>query len=262
MRRMVVVAAVAVFLVIVFSLPLRYSAGIRTVVAPVLSPLQRSAGVTARNLGAVAEGFGRLFKAAERARELEERVAYLKREVIRLREFELENRELRDLLDFKSLLPVSGVAARVIGRDVHHWYHSIVIDKGTRQGVGKDSPVLSIRGVVGRVVEASSSDSRVLLIVDPDSRVGGVIQETRQIGIVEGAGRGACRITYLPRRGEIEVGQKVVTSGLGQIYPPGLLLGTISAVYLDEYGLYQYADLEPATDFDRLERVIVLPPIE
>lgn len=262
MRRMVVAGMVVILLALVFSLPFKFTSAVRMTVFRALGPAQSVVETMARNLGAVAEGYGRLIAAAERERELAERVIELEREVVRLREFERETEELRSLLDFRRQVPVPSVAARVIGRDVQHWYQSIVIDRGAAHGVAADSPVVSARGVVGRVVEVSSSSSRVLLIVDPDSRVGGVIQASRLGGIVEGMGRGGCRITYLPRRGEINLGEEVVTSGLGRIYPPGLLIGTITSVYLDEHGLYQFADLEPAADFDRLEHVIVLAPVE
>ena len=259
---MFAVGTVFFILVLLFSLSPRSSSAIRINLVQFLAPVQGALETVLRHLGAAAEGFGRLIAAAERNRESEKRLELLYQEVIRLREVERENEDLRSLLAFQRQAPSPGVAARVIGRDVHHWYQSVLIDKGTAHGVRKDSPVVSAQGVVGRVVEVSSRNSRVLLIVDRDSRVGGVIQSSRLGGIVEGLGRGACRITYLPRRGDIGLGEEVVTSGLGIIYPPGLLIGSIAAVYLDEHGLFQYADLEPATDFDRLEQVIVLSPLQ
>jgi rod shape-determining protein MreC len=118
--------------------------------------------------------------------------------------------------------------------------------------------VVSAEGLVGKVIEVAPRLSRVLLIIDPSSGVGGVIQSSRSTGIVEGTAGGGCVMKYLPRRVEISPGETVVTSGLGGVYPPGLLIGTVTASREEKDGTYQNADLEPVARFDRLEWVMVL----
>lgn len=221
------------------------------------SPLQIIAGNAFAPVGVVVESIGRVIWGARINPLLEERVDYLTGELVRLREVEEENKALRALLEFKRKQPYTGVVARVIGRDLHHWNQSILINKGGADGVVKEAPVVSARGVVGKVIEVAPHLSRVLLIIDRTSGVGGVLQGSRQAGIVEGAG-GTCVMKYLPRRLPISPGEIVLTSGLGRIYPPGLLIGTITSVYEQEFGLFKSADLEPATHFDRLEQVMVL----
>ncbi|MFH1038912.1 MAG: rod shape-determining protein MreC [PVC group bacterium] len=258
MRRIVVAVAVALFLIILLSLSPSFSAFLKIRLAEVAAPIHSAAAAVFLPAGVLAENIGRIIQAARINPRLEEQNAFLTVEVARLREVENENEALRSLLDFKRKQRYSGVVARVIGRDIYHWNQSILIDKGGADGVVREAAVVSARGVVGKVVEVAPHLSRVLLIIDRTSGVGGMIQSSRQTGIVEGTTDGGCVMKYLPRRPPILPGEAVITSGLGQIYPPGLLIGTITGVYEQEFGLYQYADLEPATRFDRLEQVMVL----
>ncbi len=250
--------AVALFLITLLSLSPSYSSFLKIHVAEIFSPIQSAASTIFSPLGTLAENIGRVIHAARINPRLEERNTSLEAEVIRLREVENENKALRALLDFKREQHYNGVVARVIGRDLYHWNQSVLIDKGGADGVVRAAAVVSAQGVVGKIVEVAPHLSRVLLIIDRTSGVGGLIQSSRQTGIVEGTAEGGCVMKYIPRRPPISPGEIVLTSGLGQIYPPGLLIGTIIRVYEQKNGLYQYADLEPATRFDRLEQVMVL----
>lgn len=259
--RIVAAVAAALVLIILLSLPPSFSSALKIRVLEVFSPAQRAGHSLFSRLGSFSAGVGRVIRAGRVNRELEDRLELLSRRVVLLREVERENKLLRGLLKLKKKRDYRGIAARVVGRDVRHWYQSILVDKGLVDGVRRESAVVSGRGVVGKVIEAAPHLSRVLLIVDQNSRVGGVVQNSRLSGIVEGFSKRSCRINYLPRRSRIEPGESVLTSGLGRIYPPGLLIGTIKKVYPEKFGLYQYADLEPAADFDRLEEVLILPPL-
>ena len=259
--RIIAAGAVALILVVLLSLPPSFSSALKIRATEVLTPPQRVGHSFFSRLGMISAGVGRVIRAGRVNRELRVKLELLSRRLVRLQEVERENSVLRNLLKLKRTRDDQGIAARVVGRDVRHWYQSILIDKGPADGVRRGSAVVSGQGVVGKVIEASPGSSRVLLIVDQNSRLGGVLQKSRLSGIVEGFSSKFCRINYLPRRSRIEPGELVLTSGLGRIYPPGLLIGTISKVYAEKTGLYQYADLRPATDFDRLETVLVLPPL-
>lgn len=258
MRRIVTAGAVGLALIALLSLSHPVSTALKINLAEVLAPVQSAAHTFFQSLGNVVTGAGRVILAARINRKLEERLNFLTGEVIRLKEVEKENEALKTLLEFKKKELYNGIAARVVGRDIRHWNQSVLLNKGGVDGVKKGAPVVSPRGVVGKVVEAAPHISRVLLIVDGNSRVGGIIQSSRLTGIVEGLADGRCTMRFLPRRTTIGPGEIVLTSGLGRIYPPGLLIGTVTRVYSEELGLYQCADLEPATDFDRLEQVMVL----
>lgn len=258
MRRIVVVGVVGLSFIILLSLSPSLTSSLKINLAEFFSPLQRIVHTAFTPVGVMVVNIGRVIQAARINPLLEERVDSLTGEVTRLREMEGENEALRALLVFKRKQPYTGIVARVIGRDLYHWNQSILIDKGGADGISKESPVVSAQGVVGKVIEVAPHLSRVLLIIDRTSGVGGVLQSSRQAGIVEGTTGGGCVMKYLPRRLPVSPGEVVLTSGLGQVYPPGLFIGTIAGVYEEEFGLYKSAELSPATHFDRLEQVMVL----
>jgi rod shape-determining protein MreC len=258
MSRPVAAGAISLTLIVLLSLSPAASSTIKSRLLEIFSPTQTVSSRFLSALGKGAAGIGRVLKAGAHNRELEEKVASLEQEITRLKEVERENETMRSLLQFRERESWSGVAALVIGRDVRNWYQSVVIDKGGADGVKRDAAVVSPRGVIGKVIEVSPHASRVLLLIDGNSRVGGVLQTSRLGGIVQGVSASTLVINYLPRRQEIAPGEMVVTSGLGQLYPPGLPIGRITRVYAEKFGLYQYADVEPAADFDRLEQVMVI----
>jgi rod shape-determining protein MreC len=189
---------------------------------------------------------------------LQEKVRKLSRERLSFRDLKRENRRLRRLLGFKDASSNKLLPAQVIGRDTMHWYSSIIIDKGLRDGVAPGMVVVSEEGVIGKVIEVTPSISKVLLVVDKQSRIGGIVQRTRGMGIIEGTSFNTCRLNYLSRQSEAQAGDKVLTSGLGGVYPKGLYIGEIIKVHEGEYGLYKYADILPGVDFAKLEEVLVL----
>lgn len=258
MRRIVIAVAVILFFAILFSLSPAVSSFLKVNLLQLLGPVQELGDAVFSPFGFVIRSIGRTVEAARINPVLEERVGFLAGEVARLKEAEAENRQLRALLGLPERLAYGGVVARVIGRDIQNWNQSVLIDRGGADGVEKEAAVVSAGGLVGKVIEVAPRLSRVLLIIDSSSGVGGVLQSSRQTGIVEGTAGGGCIMKYLPRRVEISPGETVVTSGLGGVYPPGLLVGTIAAARPEQDGTYQNSDLEPATSFDRLEWVMVL----
>ncbi len=158
------------------------------------------------------------------------RVRELSREVAELRDTKNENQRLRHILNFKQSSQYELLPAQVIGRDARNWYSSVVIDRGTRDGVKPDMAVIGDDGVVGKVIESAPEVSTVLLIVDKRSRIGGIVERTRENGVMEGTSFNTCRLSYLPRRAEARAGDRVLTSGLGGIYPKGLYIGECAGV--------------------------------
>ena len=261
MRRIVIVAVVGLSLIALLSLSTSVSSSLKISIVELLSPLQSIAHEVFSPLGSLVKNIGRIIQAARTNPLLEDRADSLGREVVRLREVGEENRELRSLLEYEREEFPSGIVARVIGRDLSHWNQSILINKGGADGVVKEAAVISAQGVVGKIIEVAPHLSRVLLIIDRTSGVGGIIQGSRQTGIIEGTSAGGCVMKYLPRRLPVFSGEVVITSGLGQVYPPGLLIGTVSQVYEEEFGLFKSAQLNPAARFDRLELVMVLKKV-
>ena len=174
-----------------------------------------------------------------------------------------ESTRLRDLLDYRTEnTDLDLIMARIISRGLTSWQHEIVIDRGTNHGVRLRDPVLTFAGAVGRVVQVGPTSARVLLITDPRSGLAAKVQDTREGGVVEGdpANPGLLRMTNMPHDLHIEKGARVITSGLGGIFPGDkpFLVGTVIDAAISPDGLVQTVSVQPAVDFWRLEEVLVL----
>ena len=177
------------------------------------------------------------------------------------KELLLENERLTRLLNIKKVLPDeegSARYARVIGRSPSAWNRVFLIDKGTREGIGVDQPVLSGQCLVGKVIEAGPAVSKVLLMTDPGSRIGVLIQRTRQQGVLYGTVSGECRIKYLSVNTPVRAGDVVESAGFGGFFPKGLLVGRVTRAWKEPGQIYQVAQIVPATDLSRIEEVTCL----
>jgi len=226
------------------------------------APVQILVRAVADGLGAAVDRYVFLVGAGQEAERLRGEVAELKRELLAVEEVALENRRLKALLDFKESTDLTLLPARVVGRSASVWFRTLVLDKGSAAGVSRDSPVLTPAGVIGRVYEVSSTASRVLLMTDANSAIDAIVQRTRAQVMVEGRLGSTCRLLYLSRADEALPGDRVVTSGLGGVFPKGLLLGEVAAVRTAPGQVFQEAELAPSADFSRLEEVFVVLPEE
>jgi rod shape-determining protein MreC len=189
---------------------------------------------------------------------LRRETAMLQEEASRLRERAAASDRLRELLDLKEELPYTTIAARVIARDPTNWYRSIVINKGQDDGISVEMGVMTPSGAVGRVVKVQRQLAIVLLIIDRNNAITGLVQRTRDEGIVEGTEKGWAWIKYLPLLSNVKVGDIVVTSGLAGGFPRGLPIGRITRIERREAELFLSAEIQPDTDFGRLEEVLVI----
>ncbi|MGB9887238.1 MAG: rod shape-determining protein MreC [Moorellales bacterium] len=194
-------------------------------------------------------------------RALREELGRLRAENTRLEEYRLENERLRLLLQLQEEWPEYDLlAARVIGRHPDRWFRTVTIDRGTRDGVKKDMPVINYQGLVGRVLAVTPTTAQVLLLTDREAAAGALIQQSRLPGVVKGLGdaRGRLQMLHLPYAAKVEPYQVVVTSGLGGGLPPGLRIGYILEVSPEPSGLMQRAVVQSFVDFSRLEEVMVV----
>ena len=194
----------------------------------------------------------------EENRRLKKGNALLTQETIKYREGYLEGIRLQKLLALKERVNYPTITARVIARDQTSIIKTILINKGTSHGLRVDLPVLSDQGVVGRIVEASSHVSKILLLIDESSNIDALVQETRIQGILQGAGSLGCSLKYVSKTETVNVGNIVISSGLSGLFPKGLLLGSVKSVDKTDSGLFQKVDVAPFVDFARLEEVIVI----
>ena len=176
------------------------------------------------------------------------------------REGYLEGMRLRELLNLKDGLQHRTVAARVIDNDRASLFKTILINKGTTEGLRVGLPVLSGQGVVGRIIETSWHASRVLLLIDENSNIDALIQRSRTQGILQGAGAAGCNLKYISRAENVQTGDVVLSSGMAGVFPKGLLLGFVTGTSGTEGGLFQKIDVASAVDFGKLEEVLIPIP--
>ncbi|MEE8503354.1 MAG: rod shape-determining protein MreC [candidate division NC10 bacterium] len=191
-------------------------------------------------------------------RRLHEEIEALQTRFRVLEEARGENQRLKTLLGLRESLSFTVAPAGVVGKDATNWFHSVLIDRGSRHGIERHMAVIAPGGLVGQVVEVTPSSARVQLITDPVSSVGALLQSSRVTGLLVGAQSGRIRIKYLPVRAEVRGGEVVVTSGLGGVYPKGILVGKVVAVDRRSGALFQEATVEPGIDFSRLEEVLIV----
>ncbi len=191
-------------------------------------------------------------------KELRKQVQRLMLENSRYRELLSTYERLQALLKFKQTFNEPVVAARVIGRDPSGWFRSVITDKGEKDGLTVDMPVMNARGVVGRIVSISPHYSKVLLIIDQNSSVDCLIQRSRDRGMVKGISEELCKVAYIVKSSDVRLGDMVVTSGLGGVFPKGLPLGTITKVDEKPGELFKDVEMRPAVDFSKLEEVLVI----
>lgn len=172
-------------------------------------------------------------------------------------ELEIANQRLRTYLNFKEKIDHPSIAAEIIGQDPSPWHNSILIDRGSDDGVAKGDAVVVPEGVVGQIVEVSSRYSKIMLIVDRNSAVDALVQRSRARGIIKGISEGKCRLEYALRKQDIQEGDVIITSGLDRVYPKGISIGSVSKVTVKGPGVFQDIEVMPDVDFTKIEEVIV-----
>lgn len=184
-------------------------------------------------------------------------------ENVRLKEIESENETLRRLLGFTQANPTHSykaaeVKGRVIGRDPSNFLSYLIIDSGSQQGIEKGMPVVTERGLVGRITDVGSNWAKVMLIIDPSSSVNALIQTSRATGVVEGQVGRSLAMKYIPQGETVNVNDIVLTSGLGGNFPQKLIIGQVTALHQRDIEMFQQADIRPTVDFNNLEIVLVI----
>ncbi len=254
---------VAILIVMGISFATAGSSASGNVFGTVLSPVQNFFSGIGNAVGGF---FGFVFDMKDMQQEnleLKDQVNELSARVRELEAFSQENERLRQLLDFKEAsFDKDMVGCKVIGKEPGNWFYSFTIDKGAGDGISVNDTVISGAGLVGRVTEVGSNWARVLTIIDTDSSVGASVSRTQDFAIVDGdislADSGKCKLSYVTKDASLVVGDMVVTSGLGGVYPEGILIGTVSEIRSDSMGYSQSAVIDTAVDFQKIREVLVI----
>lgn len=256
----VVLAAV---LLTVLNLPIAASRRAKAVLREALAPLQQAVSGVSRKTGESVRAIRGIGDLAEENKAMSAELAHLRAEVRDLRLLENENVELRRQLDFVRRTPRRLIPCEVIARDISGWWHTIRLNRGSGDGLVSPMAVMTLDGLVGRTVDVSLRTADVLLISDPSCKVSARIVRTGAFGVVSGTGetgggRVLCTMEFMNKNVPILEGDEIVTSGLGGVFPQGLLIGYVEKVYRDKTGLFQRADIVPKADLGVLNYVFAV----
>jgi rod shape-determining protein MreC len=182
----------------------------------------------------------------------------LKARLAQLEEAGLENERIRELVDFAQAKDYTTVGARVIGRPADSWERTIIVDRGSRDGVKTGAAVIAAGGLVGQVIEVTAASAKVRLITDSRSGVAVIVQRTRAEGVVRGSLDGQMTLDFVSKDTMPVVGDVLLTSGMGGAYPKGVVVGEVTDVAAPQADLFPKVKAASRVPIDRIEEVLVL----
>lgn len=230
-----------------------------------IGPLQDAVSKVTKPVGSFFATLVRLPAIRAENEALRAKVAELEAQVATSTDLAARVSQLEALLGMKQQLgSLRAVGAEVIANGVSNLEWTITIDKGSNDGVAVDMPVVAPAGLVGHVVRVAPESSIVRLIIDPDSAVAARLDVSRATGLLEGQGERDLRMRLVDPSTVVQPGERVVTAGYripgvgGGLYPPGILIGSVSRVLSDEAELEKFITVRPAVDFSALDVVLVV----
>ena len=227
----------------------------------VLAPFQRAASWVGGKYQDITSDVWDMITLHEQNKMLRNEVRELREQNRKAAEYAAENSRLRELLGYKnSAGQFDLMICSVIGREAATWTSVITVNKGSNDGIKKNMAAVTNHGLIGHVTEVGPVSCRIELVTDPRAAVAVLDQRSRIAGIVQGdiADIYRARMVNIPRSADVAVGDTIVTSGFGGIYPKGLVVGTVSEVKNDAGGLLKYAILESSADLQKLEDVAII----
>lgn len=236
--------------------------GVERVLRTLINPSSQFLYGVSVTIGNTEERFATPEELIQAYQDAKQHVADLSVDAARTQTMVEENRALRETLQFfaSSTVPMTSVGADVIGKNIEPLGSTIVLNKGSLSGIQKGNPVIVGKGiVVGRVMRVEDALSVVQLINDPQSKLAATtLNEDKSIGVVEGGFGISVRMNFIPQNETVHVGDMVMTSGLEQGVPRGLLIGTIEAVEKEAYQPFQRAIITPTTQLDKVSIVSII----
>ncbi len=222
-------------------------------------------------VGNAFEGFGRYFKGVDAVNDeneaLREENRALEEDLERLKLLEAENERLRSYLGMKEKYPSFTMEeGMIVSYSSGSYVTSFTLNRGTLHGIEVNMPAVVADGVVGYVTDVGLNWCMVSTVIETASSVGAYVPRSGATGIVSGDAslryEGVCKLTYLEADADVEVGDKVYSSGNGSVYPAGLPIGEIVSVGVDEYSRALIATVKPAVDFSSLRYMMIITGYE
>ncbi len=232
-----------------------------------IMPMQKGLNQLGSQIFSEAESLAALKKAQEENVRLKEQLAALQEEK------SLSQRDKYELETYRELFKLDQeysqyekVGARVIGKDSGKWFHSFLIDKGSDDGLAKDMVVIAQGGLVGIITAVGPRSARVMSIIDDESNITAMSENTRESFVVSGDLElyedGMLRVMYIDKESEIGPGDKIITSNISSVYLPGILIGYIDEIAVDSNNMTKSGTLIPVVDFEHLETVLVITTLK
>lgn len=248
----------------VFSLRDRGDSITENIGGAAVTPVQEAVSDTGGWFSNIFNYFGSVKKLKAENEQLKNENTNLQKQIRDMDGLKSENDELRKMLDLKKTqTKVDMVAASVVAKNPSNWYSVFTINRGTKDGIEKNQAVVnSSRQLVGQISGVGDSWAEIITILDSQSSIGAEISRSAEIGIIEGDANlrysGRCRLGYIARDTDVQIGDFVETSGLGGIFPKGLLIGTVEDIYEENSTMSKAATIKPLADIARLNEVFVI----
>lgn len=259
---LIALAVVGVFTALIFyslNIPRNREANliersVMTLLSPVMKPVARLSTAS----GSLWDNYLDLVNVRRENLHLLQEVRERNARIVAAEEAIQAKQRLERLLDMKGTLKSPTLTASVIGEDVSSWFRTLVVDRGSSSGITEGMAVVAADGVVGQVVKVAPGTSRVLLLTDHASGIAATLQRSRARGVIKGKGEGLCSLEFTTRDEDVKVGDMIITSGIGGVFPKGLPVGEVAMVKRGEYGIFQTVTVRPAVAVGRLEEVMVI----
>ena len=237
-----------------------------------LAPNPRIVSKLLNETGRIEESVSQLVSAREENKILRERIIFLLQEREKFQEAISESKRLKRILNYQEDAPHELVSARVVGWTPSLFSSALLIDKGINQGFEENTPVVAWQeevapmkserlngmAVVGRISESGPDMSKVLLITDSNSELAAMVQRSREKGVIAGTGERSLLLKYLSPTADLEIGDLIITSGMGRIFPAGLVIGSVEEVLKGVGGLEKRARVVPRVNINQLEDVQII----
>jgi rod shape-determining protein MreC len=229
-----------------------------------VTPFQKGYNGIQQNIRMLWAGFTELGDVRDELRKTREKLQHYEAVAEELGEIKKENDRLRKLLDMQKRVQYESIAAMIISKDPDNWFRTIVVNRGSADGIRVNMPVIAYVGeekaVAGKVVEVRGSASVIEPIISTSIKLGVMFQESRFPGLLSGyaANSNFAVVDYINKSAAINLGDVVVTSGQGGIFPQGMLVGKVIRSFVSESSPYQRAIVAPIINYNQIEEVFII----
>lgn len=259
--RLVLLSGIVLTLVLIFLVSVLGSqkfSVLHKLILEAAGPVQKVVTRTTGYLGIFTEKYSDLVNVREENKRLWDELLECRAAAYRNKEALATNTRLQKMLDFRENLDQPMLAARIIGKDPSLWFRTVIIDRGSNDGLTKGMPVVNGEGIVGQVFAVSPNYAKVLLAIAPSSALDVLLQKSRVRGILKGTGSLTYKLDYVLKTVEVQEGDQVVTAGFGGIFPTGMPVGVVSKVVRKRRGMFLDIEVKPAVDFLTLEDLLII----